>query len=180
VDTSRSVLQPTAELSKIGQFSLDQQRIIIHILFAARNLVDVQFARSAGRVICTECLTEQISDRKLEHADWCRTGRMKRLLAELLDVPNPTERKNAQAEKSCEPVDAAVEEQPRSRNVPFYEPWTVDAGLIKDAQGAIMVDPLGSDLSVADEWMVMRRIVACVNACTGISTYELERKGGVQ
>jgi hypothetical protein len=64
----------------------------------------------------------------------------------------------------------------------FLEPWRVaeeeQAGEILNAAGLVIVDPMGSTLDIADEASYMRRIVACVNACAGVPTEDLERVAG--
>lgn len=51
------------------------------------------------------------------------------------------------------------------------EPWTWQHATISDAKGEmVLMDEFSSDKSDPD----MRRIVACVNACKGISTADIE------
>src|SRR5260370_21848902 len=60
----------------------------------------------------------------------------------------------------------------------FMEPWErleegEQAGEVLNAAGLTIVDPIGSTLDFRDEARYMRRIVAAINACAGISTEDL-------
>jgi hypothetical protein len=57
----------------------------------------------------------------------------------------------------------------------FSEPWSADFGTVRDARSRQVADEIGAELSSVDEGIAfMRRIVACVNYCDGLSTDWLE------
>lgn len=59
----------------------------------------------------------------------------------------------------------------------FGEPWVVDGDDVKDAAGYEVADMALTDLDAEDEGRYARRIVACVNACAGFETGDLEKHG---
>jgi hypothetical protein len=77
-------------------------------------------------------------------------------------------------------VGATVEEP--SRSLPalalFAEPWTVnEVGEIRNAEGVLIADPVGSELALGDELAYMLRITDCVNSFAGMP---LPKQGGAQ
>jgi|SRR5579885_984777 hypothetical protein len=157
----------------------ERDTLLTQLLFASRDLAHHQFSRRifSSEIICIECRTPQINSEHLEHSEWCRTGRVIRVLSTLLALPiHQFKERSASRTISSEPAVVAVEEQPRS--LPYLvtcgEPWSVnEEGEIYDVHGQLVVDPYGSELVEVDTLAVMQRIVDCVNSCAGFDS-----KGG--
>lgn len=59
------------------------------LMFAARDLAENQFRRPVGKGYvrqCAECRLEQAGEGSLNHAIWCRTGRVLGLLESLMQL----------------------------------------------------------------------------------------------
>ena len=188
MDHSRNVLEVPSGSSISGRIpslnpNQERDRLLTQLLFAARDLGRRQFTRPrhSEEFLCTECRFTQHDQKFLEHHELCSTGRVMRTLAGLLALPTfqiPYER--SASRKSCEPVGATVEEP--SRSLPalafFGEPWTVnEVGEIRNAEGVLIVDPVGSELALGDELPYMLRIADCVNSFAGMPA---PKQGGAQ
>ena len=63
----------------------------------------------------------------------------------------------------------------------FSEPWSANFGIVRDAHSRQVADEIGAELSSVDEGIAfMRRIVACVNYCAGLSTDWLEESAALR
>ena len=177
-----------AELSVLQLFS--------ELALAASRLANSRLseARPDGwPAICRECGAESRVDLlHIPHLDTCNTGAVARVLYALacreveqsLVAPHLTTRKEAEAQQ-VDATESAAARETRPRILPFVrrgvrglygEPWAVDeTGAVHNAAGNTIADPVGCELVEPDDAIAMRRMVACVNACDGISSSHLAR-----
>jgi hypothetical protein len=58
----------------------------------------------------------------------------------------------------------------------YGEPWRLDeTGAVHNAEGVTIAEPVGCELVEPDDAIALRRIVACVNVCDGVTGPELAR-----
>jgi hypothetical protein len=167
---------------------------LAQILFAARHLAESQikgwhdFRSPDAFIDCLQCGRCCFSGEELVHGHECNVGRVLRLLDALQELPpNPNiERSVAPSGISSEQAGVGVA-SPQAPATQFYEPWTCSPGCadhypeIYSSDNSLLFDMADSVIIDEDCENYARRIVACVNACAGMPTEELELlESGVQ
>jgi hypothetical protein len=177
-------LAPTAYID-----ALTLPELNVELVLAASRLVGTRVVRSSLNpeygYVCRECGARARERELLQHKPECHTGMVAHLLLAIAHAeaalaapssPIPAHRKESSTTKgnpSCEPPGAAAQEKrpfllPKGEGA-YGEPWRMEDGDAVDREGNIIVDEQGCVLADPDCGQTLRRIVACVNFCTGFT-----------
>jgi hypothetical protein len=167
------------DLKRDALLSAAQHRDLAALIFEARSLARAQImTQIPGTEVCHECVQALGLFGVDGHTPECRTGKvLRRLDALCADSEAKFPPPSAAAGESA-PAAALFSGEP----VHFNEPWALrdgmrDGTLIVDARGCEIADLAMSDVGESSEREFARRIRACVNACAGQPTHQLETIG---
>ena len=181
------------KLVSATQRSLD--RLLCELPFAARDLAQQNIRRELGitdrgghRIVsaCRECACAEDKGR-LEHASTCVTGRVLGLIDELCRLQGEAGKELAAAEKELDAAEAEARGASVCMHRPlslrgkseFGEPWRPGGDSPMSKRGILPRQASSIPLARVGWWStaIRDRIIACVNACAGISNEQLAMLG---